>query len=67
MTVFSVADAKENLDKLIEQVMSDAEPAVVRTETGDEVVLLPEMNSIHGTRRSTYCRVLRTLHVSASR
>jgi len=38
MTLFSVADAKQNLDKLIEQVMSDAEPAVVRTETGDEVV-----------------------------
>jgi antitoxin YefM len=40
MTVFSVDDAKQNLDKVIEQVMNDAEPAVVRTESGDEVVLL---------------------------
>ena len=40
MTVFTVEDAKENLDKVIEQVMNDAEPAVVRTESGDEVVLL---------------------------
>ena len=40
MTVFSVDDAKQNLDKVIEQVMNDAEPAVVRTENGDEVVLL---------------------------
>jgi antitoxin YefM len=40
MTVFSVDDAKQNLDKVIEQVMNNAEPAVVRTESGDEVVLL---------------------------
>jgi antitoxin YefM len=40
MTVFTIEDAKKNLDKVIEQVMNDAEPAVVRTESGDEVVLL---------------------------
>ena len=47
MTVISVNDAKKNLEKVIEQVMADAEPAVLRTETGDEVVLLSldEFNS----------------------
>ena len=47
MTVISVNEAKKNLEKVIEQVMADAEPAVLRTETGDEVVLLSldEFNS----------------------
>jgi len=40
MTVITVDEAKENLEKVIEQVMNDAEPAVVRTAAGDEVVLL---------------------------
>ena len=33
MTVISVNEAKKNLEKVIEQVMADAEPAVLRTET----------------------------------
>jgi antitoxin YefM len=47
MTVMSVNEAKKNLEKVIEQVMADAEPAVLRTEMGDEVVLLSldEFNS----------------------
>jgi len=47
VTVISVNEAKKNLEKVIEQVMADAEPAVLRTETGDEVVLLSldEFNS----------------------
>ena len=40
MTVISVTEAKENLEKVIERVMADAEPAVLRTDSGDEVVLL---------------------------
>ncbi|HYX30129.1 MAG TPA: type II toxin-antitoxin system prevent-host-death family antitoxin [Pyrinomonadaceae bacterium] len=40
MTTISVDEAKQNLERIIEQVMNDAEPAVVRTERGDEVVLL---------------------------
>jgi antitoxin YefM len=40
MTPITVDEAKENLEKIIEQVMNDAEPAVVRTAAGDEVVLL---------------------------
>ena len=51
MTVIPVSEAKENLEKLIEQVMNDAEPAVLRTEQGDEVVLLSreEFNSWNET------------------
>jgi len=47
MTVISVDEAKQNLEKLIEQVMNDAEPAVLRTDAGEEVVLLSrqEFNS----------------------
>ena len=51
MTVITVDEAKENLEKVIEQVMNDAEPAVVRTAAGDEVVLLSrdEFNSWNET------------------
>jgi antitoxin YefM len=43
----TLADAKENLERLIEQVLADAEPAIVCTEKGDKVVLvsLDEFNS----------------------
>lgn len=51
MTVISVNEAKQNLEKVIEQVMNDAEPAIVRTDAGDEVVLLSrdEFNSWNET------------------
>ena len=40
MTVISVNDAKKNIEKVIERVIDDAEPTVLRTDSGDEVVLL---------------------------
>jgi antitoxin YefM len=40
VTIIPVDEAKRNLERVIEQVMNDAEPTVVRTEGGDEVVLL---------------------------
>jgi antitoxin YefM len=40
MTVISVDEAKEDLEKLIKQVMNDAEPAILRTSDGEEVVML---------------------------
>ena len=51
MTVISVNEAKENLEKVIGRVMADAEPAVLRTDNGDEVVLLSmsEFNSWNET------------------
>jgi antitoxin YefM len=43
----TLADAKANLEQLIEQVLADAEPAVLCTKEGDKVVLvsLDEFNS----------------------
>ena len=51
MTTISVNEAKQNLEKVIERVMEDAEPAVLRSENGDEVVLLSreEFNSWNET------------------
>jgi len=47
MNAVTLADAKENLDRLIEQVLADAEPAILCTEKGEKVVLLSldEFNS----------------------
>jgi antitoxin YefM len=47
MNAVTLADAKENLEQLIEQVLADAEPAILCTENGDKVVLvsLDEFNS----------------------
>lgn len=41
MTVVTVQEAKRNLDALIAQVLSDAEPAFVSTEEGEQIVILP--------------------------
>ena len=40
MTTFTVNEAKENLESLVEQVIADAEPIIFSTESGQEVVLL---------------------------
>ena len=47
MNTVTLAEAKANLEQLIEQVLSDAEPAILCTEKGDKVVLvsLDEFNS----------------------
>jgi antitoxin YefM len=47
MNAVTLTDAKENLERLIEQVLADAEPAIVCTEKGEKVVLvsLDEFNS----------------------
>lgn len=47
MNAVTLADAKANLERLIEQVLADAEPAILCTEKGDKVVLvqLDEFNS----------------------
>ena len=47
MNAITLADAKENLEQLIEQVLADAEPAILCTEKGEKVVLvsLEEFNS----------------------
>lgn len=47
MNAVTLADAKANLERLIEQVLADAEPTILCTEQGDKVVLvsLDEFNS----------------------
>jgi antitoxin YefM len=47
MNAVTLADAKANLERLVDQVLADAEPAILCTEKGDKVVLvsLDEFNS----------------------
>jgi len=47
MNAVTLADAKKNLERLIEQVLADAEPAILCTDDGEKVVLLSldEFNS----------------------
>ena len=40
MNAVTLKDAKLNLERLIEQVIADAEPTIVVTESGDQVVFL---------------------------
>jgi antitoxin YefM len=40
MNVVTVNEAKKNLDLLIQKVFSDAEPAIITTESGQQIVLL---------------------------
>ena len=47
MTAITLNDAKENLERIINQVINDDEPAILCTDSGQQVVLLPldEFNS----------------------
>jgi antitoxin YefM len=40
MNAVTVKDAKLNLERLLEQVIADAEPTIVVTESGERVVFL---------------------------
>ena len=53
MTVISVNEAKQNLEKVIERVIDDAEPTVLRAESGDEVVLLSK-NDFNSWNETVY-------------
>jgi len=41
MNVVTVNEAKRNLDSLIAKVLSNAEPTIITTDTGQQIVLLP--------------------------
>ena len=41
MQAVTLKDAKRNLPSLIEQVLADAEPRIVVTDKGGQVVLMP--------------------------
>jgi antitoxin YefM len=47
MHAVTLKEAKLNLEQLVEQVIADAEPAIIVTEGGEQVVFLPldEYNS----------------------
>jgi antitoxin YefM len=47
MNAVTLKDAKLNLERLVEQVIADAEPTIVVTDSGEQVVFLPldEYNS----------------------
>lgn len=47
MNMVTVNEAKRNLDSLIKKIFSDAEPTIITTETGQQIVLLSldEFNS----------------------
>lgn len=40
MNIVTVSEAKRTLDALIQKVFSDAEPTIISTETGQQIVLL---------------------------
>jgi antitoxin YefM len=41
MQAVTLKDAKRNLSQLVEQVLADAEPRIVVTDKGEQVVLMP--------------------------
>ena len=47
MTAMTLNEAKENLEKIVNQVIDDFEPAILCTDSGRQVVVLPldEFNS----------------------
>lgn len=47
MTAMTLNEAKENLERLISQVIDNHEPAILCTDSGQQVVVLPleEFNS----------------------
>ena len=47
MQAITSKDAKRNLPRLIEQILADAEPPIVVTDKGEQVVMMPldEFNS----------------------
>ena len=47
MTAMTLKDAKENLEQLINQVIDNNEPAILCSDSGQQVVVLPldEFNS----------------------
>ncbi|MFZ5819222.1 MAG: type II toxin-antitoxin system Phd/YefM family antitoxin [Chloroflexota bacterium] len=40
MNVVTVNEAKKNLDSLIQKIFSDAEPTLIATDSGQQIVLL---------------------------
>ena len=52
MQAVTLKDAKKNLPRIVEQVLDDAEPRILVTDQGGQVVMMPldEFNSWNETR-----------------
>ncbi len=53
MNIVTVNEAKRNLDSLIQKIFSDAEPAVITTESGQQLVLL-SMDEFNAWQETAY-------------
>jgi PHD/YefM family antitoxin component YafN of YafNO toxin-antitoxin module len=59
MQAVTLKDAKRNLPQLVEQVLADAEPRIVVTDQGGQVIVMPldEFNSRKVRRTRLTCGV----------
>lgn len=53
MNIVTVNEAKRDLDALISRVFSDAEPAIITTDSGEQLVLL-SMDEFNAWRETAY-------------
>ncbi len=53
MNAVTLTEAKQDLEKLIDQVIADAEPTIVVTDRGQRVVILP-LDVFNGWRETLY-------------
>ncbi|OIN97326.1 MAG: antitoxin [Anaerolineae bacterium CG03_land_8_20_14_0_80_58_20] len=53
MNVVTVNEAKRDLDSLINKVFSDAEPTLIATDTGQQIVLL-SLDEFNAWRETAY-------------
>lgn len=53
MNVVTINEAKRNLDSLIAKVISDAEPTIITTNAGQQIVLLP-LNEFNAWQETAY-------------
>lgn len=60
MNAITVKQAKKELNRLIEQVIADAEPTIICSEVGEKAVLLSMTSSIRG-RKLVICFQIRQM------
>ena len=53
MNTITLKEAERNLEQLVEQMIADAEPVVVVTESGNRVVFLP-LNEYSSLKETLY-------------
>ena len=53
MNAVTVAEAKQHLEQLIDQVIADAEPTIVVTDAGQRVVIV-SLDEYNGWRETLY-------------